>query len=271
MKNVSTERRSMNTEKFKSHPFYMRVWGEYAMFTDPLTKGGGEKFSYQVPTYQALKGIVEAAYWKPVLYYVIDEVKILKPIQTETHGVRAPLNKGGNDLNYYTYLRDVEYLLKFHFEWNEVRNDLMADRNEIKHQEILIRSMKRGGRRDVFLGTRECVGYVDYLNKYEYENAKTAYTGENRSFGIQFHSFIYPDENLNHKEGEANLISNFCNTLMNDGCIQFCRPEDCEIQHKLGTYKIKTFNKEDYLAVDEEYQLLRDDESKFPLVNGKEA
>ena len=34
-----------------------RVWGRPALFTDPVTKIGGEKFSYQVPTYEALKGI----------------------------------------------------------------------------------------------------------------------------------------------------------------------------------------------------------------------
>jgi CRISPR-associated protein Cas5d len=31
--------------------------GRYALFTDPLTSIGGEEFSYQVPTYDALKGI----------------------------------------------------------------------------------------------------------------------------------------------------------------------------------------------------------------------
>ena len=44
-----------------------RVWGNEALFTDPLTKVGGEKFSYPVPTYQALKGITESIYWKPTL------------------------------------------------------------------------------------------------------------------------------------------------------------------------------------------------------------
>ena len=48
-----------------------RVWGNEALFTDPLTKVGGEKFSYPVPTYQALKGITESIYWKPTLIWVI--------------------------------------------------------------------------------------------------------------------------------------------------------------------------------------------------------
>ena len=60
---------------FASNPFYMKIDGPYALFTDPLNKGLGEKVSYIVPTMQALKGIVEAVYWKPTLYYLIDEVK----------------------------------------------------------------------------------------------------------------------------------------------------------------------------------------------------
>ncbi|MFU0827104.1 MAG: hypothetical protein ACFWTJ_06125 [Lachnoclostridium sp.] len=62
-------------EEFKSKPFYYRLYGDYALFTDPVTKGGGEKYTYQVPTYQALKGITEQLYWKPTLVYYIDSVK----------------------------------------------------------------------------------------------------------------------------------------------------------------------------------------------------
>ena len=38
------------------------VYGPYALFTDPLTRMGGEKLSYQLPTYQSLKGIIESVY-----------------------------------------------------------------------------------------------------------------------------------------------------------------------------------------------------------------
>lgn len=34
-----------------------QVTGDYAMFSDPVTRMGGEKCSYQVPTYEAIKGI----------------------------------------------------------------------------------------------------------------------------------------------------------------------------------------------------------------------
>ena len=183
-------------EQFKSDPFYYKVYGDYAMFTDPVTKAGGEKYTYQVPTYQALKGITEQIYWKPTLQYFIDSVKVVKKIQTETKGIRTPLKNGTNDLDYYTYLRNVEYLVKFHFEWNLNRPELEADRNAIKHERILLRSILKGGRRDIFLGTRECVGYVERIRAEEFEKATTVYDGEKISFGIMFHSFNYPDERI---------------------------------------------------------------------------
>ncbi|MEL7655675.1 MAG: CRISPR-associated protein Cas5, partial [Bacillota bacterium] len=53
------------------------VFGKYGLFSDPITRVGGEKLSYQVPTYQALKGILESVYWKPTLIWYIDEVRIM--------------------------------------------------------------------------------------------------------------------------------------------------------------------------------------------------
>ena len=36
------------------------VSGRYAMFSDILTNVGGEKTSYHIPTYEALKGILHS-------------------------------------------------------------------------------------------------------------------------------------------------------------------------------------------------------------------
>ena len=57
----------------------MQVYGRYALFSDPITRVGGEKFSYPVPTYQALKGIYESCYWKPTFTWVIDELRVMNP------------------------------------------------------------------------------------------------------------------------------------------------------------------------------------------------
>lgn len=113
-----------------------QVTGDYALFSDPILRVGGEKCSYQVPTYEALKGILQSVYWKPTIIWVIDAVRVMHPIQMETKGIRPIKYSGGNDLSYYTYLKDCCYQVRAHFEWNENRPELAADRNENKHHEI---------------------------------------------------------------------------------------------------------------------------------------
>ena len=80
----------------KSNQLTMKVSGKYALFTDPMTKISGEKSSLMIPTYEALKGIVESSYWKPCIRMIITEVKILNPIRTERKGMRPIKYDGGN-------------------------------------------------------------------------------------------------------------------------------------------------------------------------------
>ena len=134
-----------------------KVTGRYALFTDPVNKVGGEKFTYQVPTYQAVKGILESVYWKPTFIWVVDKIRVMNPIRSQSQGVR-PITYGGsgskkNTLSIYTYLKDVEYHVQAHFEWNMCRPELTVDRNENKHHNIAKRCILKGGRRDIFLGT----------------------------------------------------------------------------------------------------------------------
>ncbi len=138
-----------------SNTITLRVWGRYALFSDPITRVGGEKFSYPVPTYQAVKGILESVYWKPTFIWVPDAIRILNPIETESKGIRpVHYNNGKNDLSIYTYLKNVAYQVKAHFEWNLNRPDLAEDCIEHKHYQIAKRMLERGGRRDIFLGAR---------------------------------------------------------------------------------------------------------------------
>ena len=101
----------------KRNSVEFKITGRYAMFADPVTRVGGEKFSYQIPTYQAIKGILESVYWKPTFIWYIDAVRVMRKIQTESKGIKPINMSGGNDLSYYTYLRDVEYQVIAHFEW----------------------------------------------------------------------------------------------------------------------------------------------------------
>lgn len=95
-----------------------QVTGDYALFSDPITRIGGEKFSYQIPTYEAIKGVLQSIYWKPTITWIIDKVRVMNQIQTETKGIRPiKYNDDKNDLSYYTYLKDCKYQVKAHFIW----------------------------------------------------------------------------------------------------------------------------------------------------------
>lgn len=208
--------------------------GEYALFTDPLTRTGGEKSTLPVPTAQALIGVCESIYWKPTLHWLVDRVRVMTPVCTEVKGIRPIGYGGGNDLSFYTYLRDPCYHVTAHFEWNMARPELEADRNEDKHYAIMKRSLEKGGRRDIFLGTRECQGYVEPCRFGEGEGFYDRY-GE-WALGFQFHSFSYPDEN-----DEGVLKARFWRPVMRDGVIEFCRPEACEAERVLKDMDKKTF------------------------------
>ena len=213
------------------------VSGRYALFTDPPSKTGGEKCSYQIPTYQALKGITESIYWKPTITWIIDECCIMNQIRTESKGIRPIKYSGGNDLSYYTYLHEVAYQIRAHFEWNENRKDLSHDRNENKHYDIANRMVERGGRRDIFLGARECQGYVEPC---DFGEGKGAYDGTNLSFGIMVHGITYPDE-ADREEEKGKMTVRLWNAQMKDGIIHFLRPEQCEIRHILRNARLKEF------------------------------
>jgi CRISPR-associated protein Cas5d len=213
----------------KRNTVQFKVYGRYALFSDPITRPGGEKFSYQTPTYQAMKGVVEGIYWKPTLIWYIDAIRIMKRIQTESKGIRPIKMNGGNELAYYTYLRDVEYQVSAHFEWNENRRELSRDRDEHKHHNIAKRWVKRGGRRDVFLGTRECQAYVEPCVFGEGEGI---YDTRGRiDFGMMFHGFDYPDES-----GKNELAVRLWRQSMTDGVIEFDPPQMIERRRVVRDY-----------------------------------
>lgn len=210
------------------------VYGKYALFTDPVTKIGGEKTSLFIPTYQALVGVTESIYWKPSIKWKIDKIRVLNPIRTESKGIRPINYSGGNDLSYATYLSDVSYLVKAHFEWNLNRSDLAHDFNDNKHYFVAKRCLEKGGRRDIFLGTRECAAYVEPCDFEEGTGFYDEYG--DMDFGLQFHSFSYPDEN-----GENMLYARFWKPRMVNGCIHFCKPEECTVVKEIHKMNKKTF------------------------------
>jgi len=201
------------------------------MFTDPLTRIGGEKCSYHIPTYEALKGVAKSIYWKPTIIWIIDEVRIMNRIRTQTKGTKPLKFSGGNDLAIYTFLADVEYQVRAHFEWNMHRPELSEDRNEAKHHCIVRRMLERGGRQDIFLGTRDCQGYVEPC---EFGSSEGHYDNSDElGYGLALHGFDYPDET-----GENKLQGRFWLPTMDNGCIRFPRPDEfpCPEKHRVRKF-----------------------------------
>lgn len=54
----------------------LRVWGDFACFTRPEMKV--ERVSYPVMTPSAARGILEAVFWEPQMFYLIDSIQVVK-------------------------------------------------------------------------------------------------------------------------------------------------------------------------------------------------
>lgn len=224
------------------------VSGDLALFSDVLTRPGGEKSSYPLPTYEGLKGILHSIYWKPTIIWIIDDCRVMNRIVTERKGIRPIKYSHGpkeasNDLAYYTYLKDVRYQVRAHFEWNDNRPELARDRNENKHHNIAKRMIERGGRRDIFLGTRECMGYVRPCvfgeDEGYYDNAGEV------MYGFTYHGVTYADE-ATLPEDKGQLTVRFWQPVMVNGVIHFARPDEIPEEHKRHIRKmdIKPFGEE---------------------------
>jgi len=60
----------------KANRITLRVWGDFACFTRPEMKV--ERVSYPVITPSAARGILEAVFWEPEMYYLIDTIHVVK-------------------------------------------------------------------------------------------------------------------------------------------------------------------------------------------------
>ena len=225
------------------------LYGPYGLFSDPITRVGGEKSTYQVPTYEALTGALSSVYWKPTLIWYIDAVRVMNPIQTEVKGIRTlKYFEGKNDLCYYTYLKDCRYQVRAHFEWNRNRPELEQDRNEYKHHEIARRMIRKGGRRDVYLGARECQAYVEPC---EFGSGKGAYDQiPELAFELMVHGITYPDEAWS-PETQGRMTVNLWRPVMKNGVIEFPKPSQCPIHKPLHEMEMKSFGDGNFTGLGE--------------------
>ncbi len=164
----------------------------------------------------------------------MDRVRVIKSIRTQTKGTKPLVWGGGNSLAIYTFLHEVEYQVEAHFEMNKYRPELAADQIDGKHFAIAKRMLEKGGRQDIFLGVRDCQGYVEPC---EFGEGLGAYDNiDELSFGLMFHGFDYPDET-----GKDEFHSRFWHAVMKNGVVEFPRPGSCEIRRFIREMKAKEF------------------------------
>jgi CRISPR-associated protein Cas5d len=136
----------------------LHVWGDYACFTRPELKA--ERYSYDVMTPSAARGVLEAIHWKPAMRWVIDRIHVLKPVHrvsirtnefqdpAKPNIVRKQIADGGpmhltaeHTQRSMSALADVGYLIEAHCELTPAAG---PEETIAKHLDIFRRRAERG-------------------------------------------------------------------------------------------------------------------------------
>ncbi len=137
----------------------LKVWGDYACFTRPEMKV--ERVSYDVMTPSAARGVLEAVYWKPAIRWVVERIRVMRPIRFDNirrnevaaklplGTVRKAMKDGTSPVELFVederqqraalVLRDVEYVIEARFEFTGTE-----DTNTAKHKDMFDRRAAKG-------------------------------------------------------------------------------------------------------------------------------
>ena len=147
-------------------------------------------------------------------------------------------------------MKDVRYQVRAHFEMNYNHPELEQDRNENKHHNIAKRMVQRGGRRDIFLGTRECQAFVEPCEFGIGEGYYDMMTGE-VSYGFMYHGITYAEEVILEEDRDKMTVRFWRPVMKNGGVIEFTRPEDCTEKRHIRPMQRKIFGKNNFTGLEE--------------------
>lgn len=181
----------------------LRVWGDYACFTRPEMKV--ERVSYDVMTPSAARGIIESIHYKPAIKWVIDEIKVLKPVRFSTirrnevssiisasninaamKGTKSIYLNANKDRKQRAtlMLKDVEYIIKAHFEMTQKAGE--TDTPE-KHYNIFLRRARLGQCfNQPYLGCREFPANFELVEGQIYQPI-----GETKDLGFMLYDIDF--------------------------------------------------------------------------------
>lgn len=137
------------------------AYGPLACFSRPEFKI--ERVTYEVPTPNAIRGLIESIYWHPGITWHVDRIHVLNPISlcTEMH------NELDNQQRNTTFLQDVRYVVEAHFD--------SETEPPGKVLEIFNSRLRRGRHyRQPCFGLRECEAFVELI---EGDIPKSVYDG----------------------------------------------------------------------------------------------
>jgi CRISPR-associated protein Cas5d len=183
--------------------YRVRIRGSLACFTRPEFKT--ERFSYEVMTPSAARGIYEAILWKPAIQWQIRRILLLAPprfIQLKRNEVtrRASVSnvqraaRSGAPLDYYAdedraqrntlALRDVDYAVEAEFRMTARQG---SDDNPRKFDEMFRRRLEKGQfHMAPYLGAREFPAIVE-----PYAGDPAPLETETRDLGYMLHDLRY--------------------------------------------------------------------------------
>ena len=226
-------------------PFGIKLhcWGELALFTRPEFKA--ERMSYDVITPSAARAIVEAIYWKPEIRWVIDRIRVLRPIRFTSqrrnevsekipvNSVKSAMKTGRGDLGIYVeeqrqqraamMLRDVGYVIEAHFEI------LKGELNEAKHLDIFNRRARDGQAfTRPYFGTRECAAHFALVENDYVPDDELPPGQRDKDFGWMMHDMEYAPAD-DHRQKRL-IAPRYFNAKMVDGVISVPRFESDEVR-----------------------------------------
>lgn len=209
----------------------VEVWGDYACFARPELKS--ERYSYDLLTPSAARGILEAVFWHPGLRWVIDEIYVLSPIEftnirrnelkSRVLSSTAKSAMLGNDVDLYidakadiqqraaTVLKNVHYVIKAHFEMTDKANETDSP---AKFQEMMKRRLEKGQYyHQPYLGCRE---FPARFRLWEFDTVPTV--NITTDLGLMLYDMDYSDK--------ENIKPMFFRAKLQNGVLDL---KDCEV------------------------------------------
>lgn len=140
--------------------------------------------------------------------------------------------------------------MRAHFEFNLNHSELEEDRNEHKHHNIARRMVARGGRRDIFLGTRECQAFAEPCVFGEGAGYYDDMPGE-VSYGFMYHGITYADEAILDQEKNKMTVNFWRPVMKQGGIIEFIRPEECPEKRFVKEMSVRAFGNDNCSGLSE--------------------